>query len=204
MNVATTTGVRLAGRTDLVVRPLRPSDWCAVHELLDGLSHDARYLRFLRPLPDIPDWAVDSLCRPDDRDHVARIATSDRGRAAGIAQYFVHPIDPTIAEVAVTVATAYQRKGIGRVLLRRLAVEARATGIRSFTYVASPQNRAAMGLMHSLGATSHFSDGLIEGVVALDMLESTSRATSPVAMDLAESLAGSGPMGRTEWGCLDG
>lgn len=43
MSVATATGVRLAGGTDLVVRPLRPSDWCAIHELLDVLSHDARY-----------------------------------------------------------------------------------------------------------------------------------------------------------------
>lgn len=152
------------------LRAVDPADWAALHALLDGLSDHARYLRFLRALPEIPDWAVDSLCRVDDDVHVARLAVTEDGRVAGIAQFFVDPDVSDAAEVAVTIATPFQRRGLGRILLHAIAVEASARRIGTFTYSASPGNRPAVQLMRSLGARSRFTDGLITGHVPVDLL----------------------------------
>ena len=162
--------VRLLDGTNITVRPVHRDDRDAVHELLDGLSPHARYLRFLRPLPDVPEWAIDSLCRRDDDDHVARVAVTDAGRIAGIAQLFRHPAAPAAAEVALTIATPHQRRGLGPVLLHALAGEAARAGIDTFTYVASPANRTAVRLMRRLGASSRFGDGLIHGLVPVAVL----------------------------------
>ena len=174
-SIANTSAVRPLGGTTTTIRPVTAEDRDGLRQLLDSLSALARYLRFLQPLPDIPDWAVDSLCRPDDQQHVARIAVTDRGRVAGIAQYFVDPTAPATAEVAVTIATAHQRRGLGPALLGALAVVARDHGIDTFSYLASPGNRSAVRLMRSLGATSQFSDGLISGVVPVDVLRRRAR-----------------------------
>ena len=167
---AARTHIRLLDGTNITIRPVQTDDRDAVHGLLDGLSPHARYLRFLAPLPDIPAWAVDSLCRQDDHDHVARVAVTDGGRVAGIAQIFRHPASPAAAEVAVTIATPHQRRGLGPVLLHALAVEAEQVGIDTFTYVASPANRTAVRLMRRLGATARFSEGLIHGQVPVAVL----------------------------------
>lgn len=174
-DMATTDEVRTVDWPLIAIRPIGPADRTALHELLEGLSAQARYLRFLRPLPDIPEWAVDSLCRSDDEEHAARIAIAGVDDAAGIAQLFVHPGAPHMAEVAVTIAAPFQRRGLGRILLHALAVEARDRGIDIFTYVASPGNRAAVRLMRALGATSRFADGLITGSVPVDVLQRRAR-----------------------------
>lgn len=174
-NTATTSDVWLPDGTAIGVRPVAPEDWGGLYQLLDSLSAQSRYLRFLRPLPDIPDWAVDSLCRRDDHEHVARIAVTGVGRVAGIAQFFVDPTAPATAEVAVTIATPYQRRGLGHALLGALAAAAQDHGIDAFSYMASPGNRPAVRLMRSLGATSQFSDGLITGLVPVDVLQRRAR-----------------------------
>ena len=173
--VATTNEVQPVDGALITIRSVDPADRTALHQLLEGLSAQARYLRFLRPLPDIPEWAVDSLCRSDDDVHAARIAMAGVDGVAGIAQLFVHPGAPHMAEVAVTIAAPFQRRGLGRILLHALAVEARDRGIDTFTYVASPGNRAAVRLMRGLGATSRFADGLITGSVPVDVLQRRTR-----------------------------
>ena len=174
-SMATTDEVRLVDGALIAIRSVDPTDRTALHELLEGLSAQARYLRFLRPLPDIPEWAVDSLSRSDDEEHAARIAITGGGGVGGVAQLFVHPGAPHMAEVAVTIAAPFQRRGLGRILLRALAVEARDRGIDTFTYVASPGNRAAVRVMRGLGATSRFADGLITGSVSVDVLHRRAR-----------------------------
>ena len=177
-STATSSDIRLLDGTNITIRPVHRDDRAGIHDLLDGLSPHARYLRFLRPLPDIADWAVDSLCRQDDHDHVARAAIADGGRVAGIAQLFRHPAAPAAAEVAVTIATPQQRRGLGPVLLHALAIEAEQVGVETFTYVASPANRTAVRLMRRLGARARFDDGVIHGQVPVAVLR---RRTEPRA-----------------------
>jgi protein lysine acetyltransferase len=47
----------------------------------------------------------------------------------GVARYIRDPGDPAHAEVACTVADAWQRRGVGSALIERLAARARAAGI---------------------------------------------------------------------------
>jgi ribosomal protein S18 acetylase RimI-like enzyme len=65
------------------------------------------------------------------------------------------------AEIAVTVEDAWQGRGIGKRLTRRLAVRARDRGIESFEAVVQPDNRPALGLLRKLApdASVRFSHG---------------------------------------------
>jgi acetyltransferase len=167
--------LRLADGTVLDVRSTRTDDRSSVAALLRQLSPHARYLRFLQAVPDVPEWAVDSLSRTDDDVHAGLIALDEAGLAVAVAQFFVVPGAPDEAELAVTIAPAYQRRGVGAALIAVLAAEARARRIDTFTYVASPANRPAIELMRSVGARARFEHGLIHGRVAVDRVRHARR-----------------------------
>jgi GNAT superfamily N-acetyltransferase len=51
----------------------------------------------------------------------------------GVARYTRDPTEATRAEAAVAVIDDYQSRGLGTLLLTRLAATARRNGVRSFT-----------------------------------------------------------------------
>ena len=173
--------LRLADGVRLEVRPIEPHDRDRIAELLGQLSPHARYLRFLQAMPEIPEWAVASLCRGDDDAHAGLIAIDPGGRAAAVAQLFVVPGSPEDAELAVTISPAFQRRGLGAALVVQLARTARTRGIRALTYVASPSNRGAIALMRSLGAAASFEQGLIHGRVAVERVRPPRPASTHTA-----------------------
>jgi ribosomal protein S18 acetylase RimI-like enzyme len=63
---------------------------------------------------------------------------------------FAH--DPAAADVAVTVLDAYQRRGIGRLLIEVLAVSGRARGVGVLHFDVLAENEAMTSLLRSLGA----------------------------------------------------
>ena len=65
------------------------------------------------------------------------------------------------AEIALTVEDAWQRRGIGRKLVRRLGVLAARRGFDAFVATIHPDNRAALALLHQLAphAVVCFSSG---------------------------------------------
>jgi GNAT superfamily N-acetyltransferase len=56
------------------------------------------------------------------------------------------------AEIAVTVADAWQRRGLGTELLAQLADRAHAEGVQRFTALVATDNAAVAGLLHSMRA----------------------------------------------------
>ena len=96
-------------------------------------------------------------CGPDS-DHEAIAAFEpDTGALLGIARYVRSREDPQAAEVAVTVADDWQRRGLGRALLDRLTYRARREGIRRFSALVLGENRPALGLFGDLGEASRLS-----------------------------------------------
>ena len=65
------------------------------------------------------------------------------------------------AEIALTVEDAWQRRGVGRRLVRRLGVLAARRGFDTFVASIHPDNRAALALLRELvpDATVWFSSG---------------------------------------------
>lgn len=92
----------------------------------------------------------------DHCDHEALIALSDvDGRAVGVARYVRPPHDPHAADVAVTVADDWHRRGLATALLTRLSERAVKAGIRRYTVLVAADNLAVLALMRTAGVDIH-------------------------------------------------
>jgi GNAT superfamily N-acetyltransferase len=122
----------------VVVRPLRNGDAATVDEVLGRLGPESLRLRFGGARLDL-----DLLARVDATRHVL-VAYAD-GSPVGIAHLALED-DRTVAEVAVAVADAWQRTGIGGELLRLLTDDARTIGVRHIRAMIRLENTASISL----------------------------------------------------------
>jgi nucleotide-binding universal stress UspA family protein/GNAT superfamily N-acetyltransferase len=138
----------------LTVRRLEPGDKELLAAGFERLSEHSRYRRFMSPMPRMSPALLSALTEIDHCDHEALVAI-DRasGQLSGVARYIRSTDDREAAEVAVTVADDWQRRGVGRALLELLTDRARHEGIRRFTALVLAENRSAMGLLSTLGET---------------------------------------------------
>jgi GNAT superfamily N-acetyltransferase len=88
-----------------------------------------------------------------------RLAARVRGKCVGIARAVVSRHRSPVADVAIAVADAHQRQGLGRRLVNALVIEARACGIRGFEATMHPANDAARGLARAVAATTSYAEG---------------------------------------------
>lgn len=90
----------------------------------------------------------------DDRFALAAIALDEPGHpGVGVARYARSHEAATEAEAAVVVLDAYQRRGIGRILLLELVDVARAHGISTLTATVMWDATELLDTLRSLGAT---------------------------------------------------
>ncbi|WP_222598515.1 GNAT family N-acetyltransferase [Lentzea tibetensis] len=102
----------------MIVRELdRSTAPSAVEAVFEGLSARSRYLRFHAPAPRLTSAMRRALTDVDGHDHAAVAAVSG-GRSIGIARLIATGCGR--AEIAVSVADAWQRRGVGRRLLTAL------------------------------------------------------------------------------------
>lgn len=116
----------------LTVRALRPEDADLVARLGLALSQESRYDRFLGGGVRYTRELLERLVHVDFSRDLALIATVTLAgieTPVGIARY-VRALDGASAEIAVTVADAWQGGGLGRFLLERLIEVARGSGVR--------------------------------------------------------------------------
>ena len=120
------------------------------------------YRRFFSPIHQPPRAA---LLRLADVDHGRRdaLVALDGDEIVAVARYDGRT-GSSRAEIAVTVEDAWQHRGVGKRLTRRLAARAADRGYESFVAVVLPDNRAALGLLRKLvpDATVRFAGGEYE------------------------------------------
>jgi ribosomal protein S18 acetylase RimI-like enzyme len=128
----------------LVVRPLRNGDTDTVEALFARLGARSREQRFCGPKPRLSETELSAFARVD-RDHHA-IAGYVQGdpRPAGMARLVRAG---ATAEVAFEVADVYQGRGIGSILARELAADARAAGITTLTATVCGENSRVVSLL---------------------------------------------------------
>jgi GNAT superfamily N-acetyltransferase len=134
----------------VLIRPLLYSDRFELAAGFAALSPRSRRQRFFHTLKVLDDDMLEYLTNLDYRDHFACVAVlEDRPvpKGVGVARYVREAADPTVAEVAVTVADAYQRRGIGTLLVRTLGEVAAGNGIRTFVNYVRWDNAAAIELL---------------------------------------------------------
>jgi ribosomal protein S18 acetylase RimI-like enzyme len=106
------------------------------------------------------------LDRDPDR-HVVIVAT-DGDEIRGVGEFVVE--QPGRAEVALMVEDAFQHRGIGRSLLRRLRELARRRGISAFTADVAGSNFRMQDLLRRSGIPlhAHFGSGQLRFTLWLD------------------------------------
>ena len=114
-------------------RSLRYGELEAVRELFAGLSLRTRYLRFLSPMPVLPESLLHMLADVDDPRRLTLIAELDDvdgRRVVGLGN--MAALDDDRAELGLVVADCWQRQGLGLALAARLLHAADLRGFRRF------------------------------------------------------------------------
>jgi len=136
--------VRLEDGSELTIRPIEPHDAPLLEIGLEHLSAMSRYRRFRSQVESVDRDELEQLTRVDHRRREAVGAFDPKsGEGVGIARYVIDPRDAEQAEVTYVVTDAWQRRGVGSVLLGRLAERARAVGVERVTATMLEGNVAA-------------------------------------------------------------
>jgi GNAT superfamily N-acetyltransferase len=114
-------------------RSLRHGELNTVRELCARLSLRTRYLRFLSPMPVLPESLLRMLADVDDPGRLTLIAElddADGGQVVALGN--MAALDGDRAELGLVVADCWQRQGIGVALAARLLHAAELRGLRRF------------------------------------------------------------------------
>jgi nucleotide-binding universal stress UspA family protein/RimJ/RimL family protein N-acetyltransferase len=161
--------ITLRNGARVTLRPIAPEDKPLLAAIFERLSEQSRYRRFFTSKAELSAAELDYFVDVDHSDHEAIIAIDPSdGEALGVARYIRSTDDREVAEVAVTVADDWQRRGLGRALLDRLTYRARREGVRRFSALVQSENSASLGLLEGVGDTQRRSDtGVVELVIEL-------------------------------------
>ena len=145
--------VLLRDGSAVLIRPVQESDAPLLADGFGRLSERSRWMRFLTAKQALSTAELRYFTSGDHHDHEALGALDHSdGRGVAIARYVRDPAEPDVAEIALTVADDWQRRGLGTELLTRLADRACQEGIRTFTALVAADNSAMSGLLANLSA----------------------------------------------------
>jgi CRP-like cAMP-binding protein len=156
--------IQVRDGTQLLLRPVLPGDSeRTVHGHI-YFSPDTLYRRFMTPRLPTPAM-MHYLSEVDYVDHFVWVVTDGDDPVAD-ARFVRDGNDPTVAEIAFTVADAYQGRGIGTFLISALAIAAEVGGIERFSARMLSDNVAMRAIMDRYGAIWQREDvGVITTVI---------------------------------------
>src|SRR5258707_11408224 len=137
----------------ITVRPIQPQDIDLETDFAHKLSKETRYNRFLGGGVRLTPELLEKFTRIDFSRDMALIATATIEGAetvVGVARY-ARLADDVTCEFAITVADAWQGRGIGRKLLGMLVDSARGHGIRRIVGDVLRPNTPGLRLARSQG-----------------------------------------------------
>jgi acetyltransferase len=145
--------IALRDGTRLPLRPIRLQDAPLLVRLFEGLSQRSRYQRFMQHLNALPPDLLQRFTRVDYERALALVVLDAEGRQAVAVGRYAPGDGAGNAEFALTVADAWQAKGIGRILLARLCDLARTAGYKALYGRILDDNRQMLDLAARLGFT---------------------------------------------------
>jgi RimJ/RimL family protein N-acetyltransferase len=157
--------VTLTDQRRIRIRALHSREERPIRMLHERLSPRTRYLRFLSPIPTLPDALVRRLAWVDYRRRLAVVAEDEAAGGAGVvALASFSAVDETTAEVAVVVQDDWQRQGIGTALVSTLLDAAEKRGFGRFVATIATDNSIIRRLLDRIGRVvgSHTSLGVSE------------------------------------------
>lgn len=155
---ARTSQVVLKDGSRVLIRPGLLADRTLLAREFERLSPESRYRRFFAPMKVMSESLLDYLTSMDYVNHFAWAALSAEpgpdGQPLGLGvSRYIRLEDPTAAEMAVTVIDEWQGKGLGRILLDALVLEALENGITRLEGDVLVENQPMQELLRRTGAT---------------------------------------------------
>jgi len=166
------------------IRPIRPEDLDIETEFVQSWSAETRYNRLFSAGAFTSPERLKMLTQIDYTRDMALIATimlDDRELEIGVARYVLGEDNKT-CEFALTVADAWQHRGIGRALMHRLMDGAAAAGIETMVGDILSSNTPMLHFMRSLGfSVKSTTDGPEIRRVSKRLLPAETGTTGPVS-----------------------
>ncbi len=154
----------IRGGGEYNVRPIHPDDSAMLQALVQGLSAESRYFRFVSSLEVLPPSMLARFTLIDYDREMALVAvlkerTADENgditeteRIIGVSRYITNP-DHTSCEFSLVVADDFGGKGIGSRLMEIIMEVAREKGLSEIDGLVLANNSGMLKLMRSLGFT---------------------------------------------------
>jgi acyl-CoA hydrolase/GNAT superfamily N-acetyltransferase len=146
----------------ITVRPVKPVDERRIQEHFYNLDKDDVVARFFHEKTTFLKEEVEGVSQIDyvkDLTMVVIVGEFGFGRVVGIGEYLIDPAT-NVAEVAFSISKEYQKKGMGKILLKKLASAAMENDISGLVAYTSPNNRGMIKLFNQLSyKVSTFFDG---------------------------------------------
>ncbi|MGD8880433.1 MAG: GNAT family N-acetyltransferase [Desulfobacterales bacterium] len=159
----------------VTIRPAKPVDERRIQEHFYNLDKDDVVARFFHEKNSFVHDEVKGVSLIDyikDLTMVAVVGEFGFGKVIGIGEYLLDQANNE-AEIAFSISRPYQKKGLGKILLNKLAHAARDNGISGLMAYTSPQNRGMIKLFKVL---PYKVDSFFDG----DMLQLRCRFDQPL------------------------
>ncbi|MCL5266832.1 MAG: GNAT family N-acetyltransferase [Bacteroidetes bacterium] len=145
--------VLLRDGSGLTLRFATQADASAVESLVNNVSQESRYFRFMAGVSYLPKATIEEMCIYEPRERASLLATlgdESSESVVGIGSYASLAVR-NAAEVSFLVADKYHGKGIGTLLLERLAGIAAANGLVAFEAEMLSDNDKMMTVFRDAG-----------------------------------------------------
>jgi len=139
--------------TQIVYRPIHPTDEPRMRDLFYKLSDASKYYRFMGHVKRVPRSQIEDFVYIDHRSEVCVVGVLPSAAGEEIIAVGNYYLDPKTnkAEVAFTVADHWQRRGIGSFMLKHLTRIARRNGISGFTAEVMAENKGMQTVFNRSG-----------------------------------------------------
>jgi len=161
---------QLSDGANVILRPIRPEDEPAEHEMLSSLSAQTLRTRFFSIFKNIShEWLI-LFCNIDYDRHMAIVAeVEENGRKSmiGVARLIMNQ-GLTSGELAVLVQDRFQGKHLGSKLVEMLIGIGRERGLEDIRADVLTENESMLNVFRRFGFTTHaVPDGVTEVVLKL-------------------------------------
>jgi acyl-CoA hydrolase/GNAT superfamily N-acetyltransferase len=139
-------------RQEIIIRPAKPVDARRIQEHFYNLDRSDVVSRFFHEKTSFLRKEMDDLAQIDYINNLTLLAVIGEfgfGKVVAVGEYLFDEVNK-IAEVAFSVSSEWQGKGLGKILMTRLAAAAKKNGIESFLAFTSTSNRGMQRLFQGL------------------------------------------------------
>ncbi len=153
-DISSSERITLRDGASVTLRPIRADDAPRLQALYARLSPESVYFRFLGRAAELTKKEANRLAHVDYFSRMAIVAAVDSGAEEliiAVARYAALLGKPGRADFAIAVQDDYQGRGLGKIILRRLAAWAVQHGIHTFEFSVMYENDRMMQFLRHSG-----------------------------------------------------